>query len=57
VNAPWGEFFMTTPPGVPPAEVALFKGMAVPEHGRLVPRDDPGFGLGVTLDDLEAMKA
>ena len=35
----------------------LFKGMAVPVNGQLVPREGPGFGLGVTLDDLESMRA
>jgi L-rhamnonate dehydratase len=56
-NAPLGEFFMTTPPGVPTSEVTLFRGMAVPVEGRLVPREGSGFGLGVTLDDIEAMRA
>ncbi len=56
-NMPWGEFFMASPAGVPPSEMTLFKGMAVPHEGRLVPREGAGFGLGVTLDDLEAMRA
>jgi len=56
-NAPWGEMFLGTPPGVPLAETRLFPGMAVPQDGRLVPSDEPGFGLGVDLDALEAMRA
>ena len=57
-NMPWGEFFMASPAGVPPSEMTLFKGMAVPREGRLVPREGAGFGLGChALDDLEAMRA
>jgi hypothetical protein len=29
--------------------------MAVPKDGMLVPNDGPGFGLGLTLDDLEKL--
>lgn len=53
----WGEFFLGTAPGVPLAETRLFPGMAVPVDGKLVPNDAPGFGLGATLDDIEAMRA
>lgn len=53
----WGEFFLGTPPGVPLAETRLFPGMAVPVDGRLVPSGEPGFGLGATLDQLDAMRA
>lgn len=56
-NVPWGEFFVGSPPGVPPAEVALFPGMAVPQEGTLVPNGTPGFGLDLTLDRVEAMRA
>ena len=28
-------------------------GMAVPEDGYLVPNDAPGFGIELTLDDIE----
>ena len=55
-NIPWGEFFMGSPPGVPLEEVTPFPGMAVPKDGALVPRDGPGFGLSLTLDDLEKLK-
>ncbi len=56
-NAPMGEFFVGTAPGMPLAETRLFPGMAVPEDGRLVPSDAPGFGLGVDLDAIAAMRA
>jgi L-rhamnonate dehydratase len=54
--SPWGEMFIGTPPGVPLAETRLFPGMAVPRDGRLVPSDEPGFGLGASLDDIAAMR-
>ena len=56
-NAPWGEFFVGTAPGVPLEETRLFPGMAIPRNGRLVPSDAPGFGLGVGLDEIDAMRA
>lgn len=52
-----GELFVGTPPGVPLAETRLFPGSAVPVNGQLVPSGDPGFGLGATLDQLDAMRA
>ena len=55
-NIPWGEFFLGSPPGVPLSEVTPFPGQAVPKGGALVPNDGPGFGLGLTLDDLERLK-
>ena len=55
-NVPWGEFFVGSPPGVPLDEVTPFPGMTVPKDGMLVPRPDPGFGLTMSLDDLEKMK-
>jgi L-rhamnonate dehydratase len=55
-GAPMGEFFLGSAPGVPLDEVKLFPGMAVPKDGAVVPSDAPGFGLGVTLDDLDRMK-
>jgi L-rhamnonate dehydratase len=56
-NAPWGEFFVGTAPGVPLEETRLFPGMAIPRNGRLAPSDAPGFGLGVGLDEIDAMRA
>ena len=55
-NIPWGEFFMGAPPGVPLSEVTPFPGQAVPKDGTLVPNDGPGFGLALSLDDLERLK-
>ena len=55
-NIPLGEFFLGSPPGVPLAEVTPFPGMAVPRDGVLVPNDGSGFGLALSLDDLEKLK-
>jgi L-rhamnonate dehydratase len=55
-GSPWGEFFLGTPPGVPLAETKLFPGMASPVDGRITPSDAPGFGLGVDLDGVAAMR-
>ena len=55
-NIPWGEFFLGSPPGVPLSEVTPFPGQTVPKDGTLVPNDGPGFGLGLSLDDLERLK-
>lgn len=55
-GAPMGEQFLGSAPGIPLEEVKLFPGMAVPKEGVVLPSDAPGFGLGVTLDDLEAMR-
>jgi L-rhamnonate dehydratase len=55
-NVPWGEFFLGSPPGVPLAELTLFPGQPVPQQGVLVPSGEPGFGLNITLEDLERMK-
>ena len=52
----WGELFLGTPPGVPLDEVKLFPGMAVPVDGRLIPSDAPGFGLGIDLNGVAAMR-
>jgi len=54
--APMGELFIGTPPGVPLEEMRLFPGQAVPRDGKLVPGDAPGFGLGVDLDGIAAMR-
>jgi len=52
----WGEYFLGTAPGVPLAETALTPGAATPKDGFLTPSDEPGFGLGLTLDGVEAMR-
>ena len=56
-NIPWGEFFLGSAPGIPLKEVTLFPDQAVPRGGELVPREGPGFGLGVTKEWLETIKA
>ena len=53
-NIPWGEAFVGTAPGVPLSEGhRRTPGMRVPEKGRLVPNDAPGFGIEYTLADLQ----
>src|SRR5690606_30807279 len=47
-NVRWGEYFVGAAPGVPLAETVVFPGMAVPQDGKVVPNDEPGFGLGLT---------
>jgi L-rhamnonate dehydratase len=54
--SPMGEMFLGTAPGVPLEETKLFPGQAVPRDGKLVPSDAPGFGLGVDLDGIAAMR-
>ena len=44
------EFHLSTPVGVPLAEVAAMPGLPVPEDGYLVPSDAPGFGLEILED-------
>jgi L-rhamnonate dehydratase len=56
-NVRWGEYFVGAGPGVPLKETVVFPGMAVPENGRLVPSDEPGFGLGLTERVLDGMRA
>ena len=52
-NATWGEYLVGGGPGVPLADAVGFPGMAVPRDGWLVPDADPGFGLRLSLADLE----
>ena len=54
-NCPMGEYFVASAPGVPFAEVRLTAGMQTPQHGTLVPGDEPGFSLGLTLAGLHQM--
>jgi len=54
-NAPIGEYFAGAAPGVPLQEVRLTPGTQVPRGGLLVPSNEPGFGLGLTLDGVQAM--
>ncbi len=54
-NIPWGEYFVPTPPGVPLAESRRpTPRMSIPENGYLIPSDAPGFGIELTLDEIEA---
>ena len=55
-QCPWGEYFLGTAPGIPLAQAALTPGMAIPKDSLVVPSDAPGFGLGLTLEGVEAMR-
>ena len=51
----WGEFFVGTAPGVDLMDgFRSVPGMALPEKGKLVPSDAPGFGIELTLGMIEA---
>ncbi len=61
-NSRWGEYFVGGAPGVPLKKTigyggapAVYPGLAVPEDGYCVPSDAPGFGHGLSLDDMEAI--
>lgn len=54
-NATMGEYFVGSAPGVPLAEIRLTPGTAVPQGGRLTPSGEPGFGLGLTLEQVHAL--
>lgn len=54
-NATMGEYFLGSAPGVPLEELRLTPGTAVPRDGRLTPGDAPGFGLGLTLEQVQAL--
>ena len=58
---PLGEYFMQTPPGMPldhfdrsGTEAA---GVSVPKDGNVIPNDAPGFGIELTMDDIEKVTA
>ena len=56
---PWGELFIGSAPGVPLDSILGFRqtpGMALPKDGTLVPSDAPGFGIELTLDELQAAR-
>jgi len=46
-TAPWCEYFIGSPPGIPLEEAPRLPGVAIPKDGWLVPNDAPGFGLEV----------
>ena len=54
-NSPGGEYFVASAPGVPLHEVRLTPGMQTPSNGFVTPNDEPGFGLGLTLDGIAQM--
>jgi L-rhamnonate dehydratase len=54
-NSPCGEYFVASAPGVPLDEVRLTPGMQTPSSGFVTPSDEPGFGLGLTLDGIAQM--
>lgn len=54
-NATWGECFVGGGPGVPLAAASAYRGMSVPENGWLTVSDAPGFGLDLSLSDIEAL--
>ena len=54
-NATMGEYFLGSAPGVPLHELRLTPGTAVPRDGRVTPSNEPGFGLGLTLDGVHAL--
>jgi L-rhamnonate dehydratase len=56
-NVEWGEFFVGGGPGVPLGEASAFPGMPVPVKGRIVPSDAPGFGIELTLQQIDDLKA
>jgi L-rhamnonate dehydratase len=53
----WGEFFVGGGPGVPLDEVSGWAGMPVPVNGRITPNDAPGFGVELTLAEIEGLRA
>ena len=54
-NIPMGEFAMSTAPGVPLKEASQrTPGVALLEHGYLVPSDAPGFGIELTREEIES---
>lgn len=55
-DAPWGEYFLGTDPGVPLQETLCIPGTPVPPDGFLVPSDAAGFGFGIDLDWIERMR-
>lgn len=58
-NVPWGEYVIGTPPGVPIDQGAARNpgGMAYAENGYLVPREAPGFGMEITREALDELRA
>jgi L-rhamnonate dehydratase len=54
-NNTWGELFVETAPGAPLIDgFRPTPGMAVPKNGYIVPNDAPGFGIELTMKELES---
>ena len=52
--ATWAEFLIITAPGEPMHDgYRTHPGMAFPKDGLLVPSDAPGFGIELSLTDIE----
>ena len=52
---PWGEFFVASAPGISLEEGARsIPGMSLPVDGHLTPNDGPGFGIELSMGDIES---
>ena len=54
-NSPYGEYFVASAPGVPFSEIRLTPNMQTPQNGIVRPDDSPGFGMGLTLENITDM--
>jgi L-rhamnonate dehydratase len=50
---PWAECFISSAPGVPLEQAVRLPGMAVPENGKLIPSNAPGFGVDIDGSTLK----
>jgi L-rhamnonate dehydratase len=55
-SAPWCEYFVGSPPGVPMEEAQRTPGVAAAKDGWLVPNDAPGFGFEILEAWMEPIK-
>jgi len=52
---PWGEFFVASAPGISLGEgFRRVPGMSLPVDGYLTPNDSPGFGIELSMEDIES---
>ena len=51
---PWGEYFISSAPGVPLDKASPTPGMTTPKDGKLIPLDAPGFGVSVEQVSLNS---
>jgi len=49
---PWTECFVATPPGVMPEKAARLPGMATVKGSKMIPSDEPGFGVQITEEHI-----